>query len=188
MSMEVRFVDREKEISALRYWASEFRALPFYIYGSEGCGKTRLLKEFIMKFNEFFGEDAIAIYIDAMERDSVSKAILTSRSLQLAKEVLKSLTEKFTGFKVGEALANSIATILERAVLRRKYEGSYILIVIDDVARAIGLDRIEWYVKWLYELMWKLAEEYKPKAINFIATTSEGISTVSYTHLTLPTN
>jgi len=173
---EIRFVNRFSEINALGQWASEFRALPLYIYGPEGCGKTRLFKEFIKRFDEFFGEDAVAIYIDAMERESIDKAILTSKTAQLAKEILISLIERFSGFKIGEILANNIATILEKAVIKKKYENNHVLVVIDDVSRAIGVDKIEWYIKWLYELMWKISEEYKPKAVNFIATTSEGIS------------
>jgi len=51
-----------------------------------------------------------------------------------------------------------------------------VVIVIDDVVRAVGAERVEWYVKWLYESLWKLYEEYKPKAFNIVVTTSEGES------------
>lgn len=46
-----RFVDRVMELNWLRDWSSGFRYVPLYIYGPEGCGKTRLLKEFARKFS-----------------------------------------------------------------------------------------------------------------------------------------
>ncbi|ABL78741.1 ATP-binding protein [Thermofilum pendens] len=176
MSFYVRFVNRVKEIDSLRSWCSSQRATPIYLYGPEGCGKTRLLKEFVSRFEEFFGEDAIAIYIDALERESLSKAFLSSKSVRIATETLLSLVERFSGLAVGRALAESIVTLVEKALTKRKLEESYILIAVDDVAKAVGLDQIELYVKWLYEAMWKLYEEYKPRAINMAVTTSEGES------------
>jgi len=178
MSEEIRFVNRLQELKALRDWCSKQRDVPLYIYGPEGCGKTRLLKEFVRKFNNYFGEKAIAIYIDALERVSLEKALLTSKTVEIAKEVIEKFINKFTnkGFGIGRILADAISVILEKALIKRKLKDNYVLVAIDDVTRAIGLDQIEWYVKWLYELLWKLAEEYKPRAINFIVTTSEGQS------------
>ncbi len=180
--LEPRFVNREEELSALRSYCSSFRSLPLYIYGPEGCGKTRLLREFVKKFNEFFGENSIAIYIDAMEERDIKRALLASISkevklFEIGLDVVKDLVQ--TGVPLGQALSRSISYLIDK-VAEKLYKGSlrdkYVLVVVDDVARAIGLDRIEWYVKWLYELMWKIASEYKPKAINIIATTSEGTS------------
>ena len=62
------------------------------------------------------------------------------------------LVEKFMGFNVGEVLANNISNLLEKTVGRERLKDKYVFIAIDDVTRAIGLDKIEWYVKWLYEL------------------------------------
>lgn len=66
----------------------------------------------------------------------------------------------------------------------------YVFITVDDVSRAIGLDKIEWYIKWIYELMNKLNNEYKLKTINIVVATSEGLSRRlaarhSYTHIVL---
>ncbi len=88
---EIRFVDRIVELKALKEFCSSFRALPLYVYGPKGCGKTRLLKEFVKRFNNYFGEDAIAIYIDAMERSSLEKALLTPRTIEIAKDVLEKM-------------------------------------------------------------------------------------------------
>ena len=173
---EIKFVNRIEEFKALRNWCSSKRATPMYIYGPEGCGKTRLLKEFIKKFDRLFGSNAIAVYIDAMEGESIDKAILVPKTVKLSKEVLISIIEKFIGLNVGRVLSSSISTILERAIVGRRIEDNYVLVVVDDITRVIGLNKIEWYVKWLYELMWKIREDYRPKAINFIVTTSEGES------------
>ena len=182
--MEVRFVNRIEEIRILKNWCEKFRYVPLYIYGPEGCGKTRLLKEFVKKFDEFFGEDSVAIYIDAMEDRDIKRALATSKNLvkivdlvKICIEVVKDLLE--AGIPLGQALSRSISLIIDKIVtsfLERKLENKHLFVVIDDVARVIGIDKIEWYVKWLFETMNKLNEEYKPKAINFVVTTSEGIS------------
>ena len=173
--MHIKFVNRIEELNALAKFSSKFRGLPLYIYGPEGCGKTRLLREFVSKFNEYYGKEAIAIYIDALERESIDKAIFVPKSVKLVKTILTSIVEHYGGV-VGKALINSISTILEKTLTDRKLEDNYIMVVVDDVVKAIGLEKIEWYVKWLYELLWKLFEEHNPRAINFIILTSEGKS------------
>jgi len=172
----VRFINRVEELEALRRFSSEFRSVPLYIYGAEGCGKTRLLKEFVGRFHEYFGDDGVAIYVDAVESDSVSRALYTSRGLELAVEIASAIAERFTGVGVGRALAENIVSLLERIAARRRLEGRYVVLVVDDVVKAVGVERVELYVKWLYESLWKLYEEYKPKAFNIVVTTSEGES------------
>jgi len=76
-----RFVDRVKELESLREYSSCFRALVLYLYGPEGYGKTRLLREFISRFDRFFGDDAIAVYIDAIEEHDIMRAIASSSSI-----------------------------------------------------------------------------------------------------------
>ncbi len=176
MSYLVRFIDRESELKGLREWCSKQRTTPLYLYGPEGCGKTRLLKEFVKDFRKYFGKRAIAIYIDALERTSLDRAILTSSTIKVTKDILRDVIESFMGSPLGKVLAETIPEILERAIAKERFRNNYILVAIDDVTRAIGLDQIEWYVKWLYELMWKFIEDYNPKVLNFIVTTSEGES------------
>ncbi len=50
------------------------------------------------------------------------------------------------------------------------------MLIVDDVVKTIGVGRVEWYVKYLYELMWRAREEYEPSAVNIIVSTSEGQS------------
>ena len=181
---EVRFINRVKELNALKEWCSTFRYTPLYIYGPEGCGKTRLLKEFIFKFDELFGENAVAIYIDALEDRDIKRALISSSRISKIVNVFKISIEAIsdlikTGVPIGQALSRSISLILDKIVEKfpkRSLKDKYILVAIDDVTRAIGLNKIEWYIKWLFELMNKLNEDYRPKAVNFIITTSEGVS------------
>lgn len=174
---ELRFIDRVREIEAFKDWASESRATPLYIYGPEGCGKTRLLREFVKRFNDFF-MDGVAVYIDALEDRDVRKALTSSMLIDISKIGLEASMDLLQqNIPLGHALSRSISLIIDKIAektFRRSFKNKYILVIIDDVVRAIGLDRVEYYVKWLYELRWKLEGEYKPKAINFIVTTSEG--------------
>ena len=50
------------------------------------------------------------------------------------------------------------------------------IIAIDDVVRAVGLEQIDRYVKWLYELLWRVREECSLRAVSFVVTTSESAS------------
>jgi Cdc6-like AAA superfamily ATPase len=172
----VRFVDRAEELEALFRFSSRFRGVPLYIYGPEGCGKTRLLREFVGRFGERFGGEGVAIYLDALERDDVKRAIMASGSVRAIVEAASSIAERLAGQPLGRLLADNIAALLQKIAARLRLAGRYVVVAVDDVVRAIGLGNVEHYVKWLYELLWKLGEEYKPKAINIIVTTSEGQS------------
>ncbi len=184
VTVKLRFVNRIEEIRSLVEWCSSFRYTPLYLYGPEGCGKTRLLRELVKRFEKLLGEDAIAIYIDALESWDIGKALLASptvaKSLNLAKLGMRVVSDLVArNVPVGQALSESWSMIVSEIAEKlygRMLRGKYILIVVDDVTRAIGVDRVEWYVKWLFETMNKLYEEYRPKAINVIATTSEGVS------------
>jgi len=172
---EHRFVDRSGELSFLGSWSSSFRYTPLYLYGPEGCGKTRLLKEFIRMAPGLLEGRSVAVYVDALERHSLDKAILAPKGVRLAARVLEEIVRAYGG-PVGAALAEAIPSILEKAVTGASLRGSLVLVVVDDVVRAIGLERVEWYVKWLFELASRVHEEQGARAVNFIVTTSEGKS------------
>jgi Cdc6-like AAA superfamily ATPase len=66
---------------------------PLYIYGPEGSGKTRLLKEFTLRLKEYLGGDSIAVYINALEGESVENALLLSEPLQELSSIVASIVD-----------------------------------------------------------------------------------------------
>jgi len=167
--IEPRFVDRFEELKALEELAKRGSPSIIYIYGPEGCGKTRLLKEFIKKFN------GVGIYIDSLEEESIEKALIFTQKLNEVKSLLLELTQQATG-PIGKWLTSRLLRILKKIVAKIKIEDEHLVIVIDDITRARGLNDLERYIKWLYELQWKIYKDYRPRTILTIATTSEGYS------------
>lgn len=164
-----RFVDRVYELSALNSLAYRGSSSVLYIYGPEGCGKTRLLKEFVGSF------EGVAVYVDALEESSIEKALMLTPRLMDIGELVTAVTEGFTGH-LGAYLCRRLWLILSKVATRAELRGKHLVIILDDVTRALGLESIERYIKWLYEMIWKITEEYEPKTVLIIATTSEGYS------------
>jgi len=167
--IEPKFVNRKPELESLKNLAHQGSPSVLYIYGPEGCGKTRLLKEFIKRFND------IGIYIDALEKESPTKAITPSKSLKPAQTLITTLAEQVTG-PIGKWLASKIFTLLDKIITKIELQDRHLVIIVDDITRALGLEEIELYIKWLYEAIHKIHEAHKPKTTLIIATTSEGYS------------
>ena len=170
MNIELKFVNRFEEIETLKKLSEKDLPTPLYIYGPEGCGKTRLLKEFLKNFN------GIGIYIDALEREDINNALILSLGISSdVKNLILSIAKDVFG-NVGTFLAQKIFNILEKISIKYKLKNEVIVLIIDDITRALGIDEIDRYIKWLYEAIEKIKTIYKPKSILIIATTSEGIS------------
>ena len=169
MFIEPKFVNRVEELNVLNKLAVEGCILPIYIYGPEGCGKTRLLREFIKNFND------VGIYVDALEREDVYKVLSYSSTLGEVRDILTAFLQTLSG-PLGRVLVDKIFNLLSKISTKFKLKDRHIVIAIDDVSRVIGLNEIEWYVKWLYNSICKISEEYQPKSILIIVTTSEGVS------------
>jgi hypothetical protein len=65
---------------------------------------------------------------------------------------------------------------LERTLSKPSLAGGSVVVIVDDVASSLGLERLEAYIKWLYELKGKIAGRYGLGRVAVIATTSEGVS------------
>ncbi|MEB3779217.1 MAG: ATP-binding protein [Desulfurococcales archaeon] len=165
----IRFVDRRKELEALRALAERGSPSVFYLYGPEGCGKTRLMKEFIRVF------DGAGLYIDSLEEDKLSEALLLSPKVRGALEAVSGLVKGYSG-PLGAWLSTRIQSLLERISLKATLRGERVVIIVDDVSRALGVERLESYIKWLYELLGRLSEYFEASSVTVIATTSEGYS------------
>ena len=139
LEYRLRFVGRASEISALELLSNKGAPTPIYLYGPEGCGKSRLVREFVSYFS------GLSVYVDAIEESNLSGAIMFS-------------------------------PILKEVLLKRSLRDVRIFIAVDDVSKVIGLGKIDLYIKWLYELLWRIRTEHKPKSILIVATTSEASS------------
>ena len=171
---EPKFVDRELELKALTELSRKGSPLVEFIYGPEGCGKTRLLKEFTKKFNDL-ATNGVIVYVDALEERRLEEALLLSPRITKIKDTLETIAETTIG-PIGKLLAQEVLTILDRIAEKYSLRDKHVVIIVDDIVRAIGIDNLERYIKWLLENIYKISNKYKPKSVLMIATTSEGYS------------
>ncbi len=163
-----RFVDRFEELSKLLEYSRRGFYPVLYLYGPEGCGKTRLLKELYNRVRE--REEFVAIYVDAQSVSNIDEAVYAPPELiQLLTELVQSVHEA-----IGRAVARLLPYAMRRA-LERKIRGKHVAVVVDDVARPLGLDMIESYAKKLLDLAEWLTE-HGASSVLVVATTSEGRS------------
>ena len=164
----IKFIDREIELNQLLKYC-KFGFYPIlYIYGPEGCGKTRLLKELINKVKEV-EHDYLIIYIDTTCTSNIQDALITIPDI--TKEFLELIKE--TG-PIGRLIALSITYILKK-IEKYLIKDKHIVLLIDDVAKPLGLDIIEFYAKKLLDLIEELYSK-EARSVFILATTSEGIS------------
>ncbi|RLE56064.1 MAG: hypothetical protein DRJ40_06560 [Thermoprotei archaeon] len=181
MSYVLKFVDREGEIKALRKLIETGSPLAEFTYGPEGCGKSTLLRYIAATLRDNY----IIMYVDALEQQP-------GRVLEGVKLPEEEITEiaASIGGPIGAAVAGAITKLLEKLCTEVKFRDKYLAILVDDPIRAIGINGCEAYVKWLYELIYKISREFEPKTVLILATSSEGISRRiplrhSYVHITL---
>ncbi len=165
----INFVDREQEFNQLLSLASRGYAFPIALYGPEGCGKTTLLKYFIEAVkNE---RNFMSIYIDALEVQDIRRAI--SVSSDVIWDVAESIAMETP---IGRGLAKCVTILLRRVHEKVSLRGKHVVVVIDDVYRAIGIDDVDRYTKMLYEWIGYLHQEFGVSRVLFILATSEGVS------------
>ena len=165
--MYPRFVDRVVELEELVELAERDFNPTLFIYGPEGCGKTRLLRELVARLR---GRGFLAVYVDAQSTRSLEEVVEGPR------ELVEALTEAVAGL-AGPAgrLAALAATRLSRKLAKRRVEGARLAVVVDDVARPVGLDVVEAYAKDLLNLVEELYG-LGASSVLAVASTSEGLS------------
>jgi len=162
----IPFVDRVEELRKLMKWVEEGFYPVLFIYGPEGCGKTRLLRELVSRIVD--RDDCLAIYIDAQEVVDPKRAIYVSRDvLDIVADIVSSLVQP-----VGKALA---VYRVARILAERRARGKHVVIAIDDVAKPLGPDIVESYAKKLLDLVEEL-ESMGASSVFIVATSSEGAS------------
>ncbi|HWQ16972.1 MAG TPA: ATP-binding protein [Sulfolobales archaeon] len=188
--MEIPFVGRLRELESIRDRSKLQQVKPHFIYGPEGCGKTRLFIEAVRRFSEWF-DDGLAVYVNAEEaRDprrifyiAVGRGVRVSRGVRdLVASAIRAALD-YLGVPEaslsGSAVALAITPILERFYLKLKLSGvQRILLVIDEPARYIEVKELNGYAKTLYNKMsfrWE-GEAFYGRILNIYALTSEGLS------------
>ncbi len=163
------FIDRELEVHyLLEIFKQGFYPI-LYIYGPEGCGKTRLLKEVTRKL---MGNDSyFVLYINALEATDVRKVFWT---LPKHYKEIVSLLGAISG-NVGRIVVETISHWLVKLLKRINVEDKHVVVLVDDVVQSIGLDKIILYSKRLLDLLEEI-HELKPRSVTILVTTSEGKS------------
>ncbi len=166
--MYIPFIDRDYELK----WVLEWFDKGFYpimvIYGPEGCGKTRLLIESINRVREF--NEYMVFYIDALEDKDPSRAFYGSSYVL---DTVSSIIGSVSG--LGSGFARAIGYWFKKLVTRINVRGRHVVLLVDDVVRAIGLDNIDVYCKKMLDLLEEIYR-YDPETVSIIVTTSEGLS------------
>ncbi len=165
-----RFVDRFSELDRLFSLVERGSHLPIYLYGPEGCGKTRLLLELARRLGE--RGDTLVVYVDA-QRGSPEEALTVTGLGEAVRIVLEVLSLVASS---GVEVAERIGVLVSRLASRLRLKGKKVVLLLDDVAKPIGLRRLEAYIKSLQSLNEELLEKYGAEAVTIIATTSEGES------------
>ncbi|MCC6019497.1 MAG: ATP-binding protein [Candidatus Verstraetearchaeota archaeon] len=161
--LEVEFTDRGRAIKQVEEFAERGTRYPVVVFGPEGCGKTAWLKQATELLRELGFE---AIYVNPLHRDFVPYTDV--------KEVVQKFVEAVGGATgIAQLKLTTLTTLVVRELLTR-WKRRRIAMLVDDVFQAIGLERVEMYVKELLGLI-----EYPPESyekIVVIAATSEGVS------------
>jgi len=168
LGRSICFSDRELEVAAIEGMARGYHPFPVAIYGPEGCGKTTLTRYLVHRLGN---EGYLAIYLDALT-EVPGKALELSPPIpqHVVEDALRSLSVPLSG-----VIARYAARVAE-ALWRRVKMRRGVVVVVDDVYRAVGLGAAERYTKALYEWVSRSAPRHGVKNLLVLLTTSEGVS------------
>ncbi len=165
------FVDRAEELRVLEGFAVAGFYPVLYLYGPEGCGKTRLLREL---YSRLAGRrDFLVVYVDASEAGSVEDAVFST-----VPEALSEIIAGVAGVALGGSPGKVVAALLPRLLRRlreRLIRGKHVVVIVDDVARPLGVERVELLAKKMLDALDDLRAK-GAESVFMVATTSEGLS------------
>jgi len=170
--VELPFVGRSAELEAVKRYNEKQMYLPTFVFGPEGCGKSRLFREAVRRFKEWY-PDGVAVLVDVRE-ERLERAVLATAPVdvkklakRLAKAMFKSLSQITHFGEFFATMATSIPEFVKTRGVRR------IFVVVDEVTTAFT--NVEAYAKSMESTMnVGRPEELKDVIVNFFAPTSEG--------------
>ncbi len=179
--MRIPFIDRDEEVKHLVELARRGSLFPLFIYGPEGCGKTRLLEEVRDRLKD---QGFLVLYIDAKEHDL--DRVFRGSSIEFV-EIASGLMNVLE-VPLGKVFTRIVSRILTLYEQRYRFRGKRIVVMVDEVVEGVGLHSVERYAKILYDVANELVDRYGAESVCIIATTSEGMSREllsrhSYVHL-----
>ncbi len=171
------FVGRSAELEALRMFNEAQRPKPLFVYGPEGCGKTRLLLEAVRRFKGWF-PDGEALYVN-MLADRLDDAFM-STAPGLAEFLGRKAAEFMARIPgVGDLVAGAVALAYHYFADWAALGGvARIFVVVDEVVKALGVGHVAAKAKYMQSVMdpTMRSEKLRGKIINYVALTSEGES------------
>ncbi|WP_267878582.1 ATP-binding protein [Desulfurococcus amylolyticus] len=168
MDKWLRFVDRDLEMRQLLSFASRGYAFPIAMYSPEGCCKAILLKFFI---NSIKGGDAMEMHINVLETRDIRNALFVTDETMW--KVIESIA---INVAVGSGVARASTTLLRRLHEKLSLRGKTLVVVVDDIYKAIGINEVDRYTKMLYKFIGYLHQEFRVSKAIFIIATFEGVS------------
>jgi len=161
--LEVEFADRDRALAQVIEWAEKGTWQPVVVFGPEGCGKTSWLKQAAETLKSLGFE---VVYIDPLRKDYVAYTDV--------KGVLEKLAEAAAEVAgIAQLKLATLAVDLAKELVG-KWGKKRVAVLMDDAFQAIGLDKVETYVKGLLGLIEHPPASYEK--IVAIAATSEGVS------------
>ncbi len=160
----VEFVDRDCAIRQIEEIGERGTYPVYIIYGPEGCGKTALLRQAKVILEEEFSYSVIYVSPISREKEEILSYSLDIKDV--VHEVLSAIPDSYA--RIADVILRIISLVIQRFTRPR------IAVLMDDVFQAIGLNKVELYVKALLNLI-----EYPPKdyeKIAILVTSSEGIT------------
>ena len=159
----VEFVDRDRGLGQVSEVADRGTRLPLVVYGPEGCGKTAFLRQAVLLLEE---RGYSVIYVSPLQRDARDVLVYSESLRSLVRDVLKAVPEPYS--RIAD-VAVHLAVYIVRRVSRPR-----LALLLDDVFQAIGLERVEAYVKTLLNLIEHPPGDYE--RIVVVVASGEGLS------------
>ena len=169
------FVGRRRELEALRLYNRSQMYMPLFVYGPEGCGKSRLFREAVRQFREWY-PDGEAIYVNALAR--VREDVFDSSTSDLSAELVSALLALVGQAPIADPIGRLAARLYHSLTRKAFRRAARLFVVVDEIEQSLGLGEVSAEAKYMSQIMNPAFREetLRNKIVNFSALTSEGES------------